>query len=156
MSATVGSESVHATCPGCGKTIRIPAGRLQDAPRCPACRHGIFTGSPIALDDRSFDAFLCGNDLPVLVDFWAPWCAPCRAFAPVVEQAAQLLSSHAIIAKVNSDEAPTVSQRHQIRSIPTIALFKNGREVARKTGTLPLSELMRWLATMGIDRPSER
>ena len=155
MSATVGSESLHAACPGCGKTVRIPTSRLQDNPRCPSCRSSIFPGAPVMLDDQSFDQFLSKNDLPILVDFWAPWCGP-RTFAPVIEGAAKAFSSQVIVAKVNSDEAPTVSQRYQIRSIPTVALFKHGREIGRKTGALPFGGLSQWMTTLGVSLPSGR
>jgi thioredoxin 2 len=154
MSATVSPESVHATCPGCGKTIRIPSARLEDNPSCPGCQSRIFSGAPIVLDDRSFDQFIARNDLPIIIDFWAPWCGPCRSFAPVIEEAARRLSSHVLVAKVNSDEAPAAAQRFQIRSIPTVALLRNGQEIARKTGALPLAALLQWMTSLGIRVPS--
>ena len=120
MNATDDSESLHATCPGCGRTVRIPASRLQDNPRCPSCRSGIFLG------------------------------------APVIEEAARAFASHVIVAKVNSDEAPAVSQRFQIRGIPTVALFKHGREIGRQTGALPSGALSQWLSTLGVSIPPGR
>ena len=156
MSAPAGSEAQCATCPGCGKTVRIPTARLQDNPRCPSCKSTLFPGTPIVLDDHSFDRFLSANDLPILVDFWAPWCGPCRNFAPVIEEAAKTFASQLIVAKVNSDEAPAVSQRFQIRSIPTVALFKQGREIGRQTGALPLGALSQWISASGISLPLRR
>ena len=156
MNATDDSESLHATCPGCGRTVRIPASRLQDNPRCPSCRSGIFLGAPVVLDDQSFDQFLSRNDLPILVDFWAPWCGPCRTFAPVIEEAARAFASHVIVAKVNSDEARAVSQRLQIQSIPTVALFMDGREIGRRSGAMLLGGLSQWMSTLGVRRPAGR
>ena len=156
MNATVDSDSLHATCPGCGKTVRVPASRREDNPRCPSCKSSLFQGTPIVLDDHSFDPFLAKNDLPILVDFWTPWCGPCRTFAPIIEEAAKAFASRLIVTKVNSDEAPTVSQRFQIRSIPTVALFKGGRELGRQAGALPLGTLSQWLATLGVSPPRRR
>jgi thioredoxin 2 len=130
--------------------VRVPAARVKDDPRCPACHESLFTGAPIALDDGTFDRFVLHNDLPVLIDFWAPWCGPCRTFGPVIEEAARRWASRIIVAKVNSDEAPAVAQRHQIRSIPTITLYKEGRELARKLGAVPLGELERWISSHGV------
>ncbi len=150
MSSSPTANGIHATCPGCGKVVRIPAIRLSDRPRCPSCKAGIFAGEPVVLDDGSFGSFLACNDLPVLVDFWAPWCAPCRAFAPVIERAATVFSPQIIVAKVNSDEAPALSQRLQIRSIPTILLFRQSREIGRQAGAMPLEVLTPWLSSLGI------
>jgi thioredoxin 2 len=153
MSTATQSTAIHAVCPGCGKVVRIAAERMQDRPRCPSCKQGIFTGEPVVLDDRSFGNFISGNDLPVLVDFWAPWCGPCHTFGPVIEQAAKAFSTQVIVAKVNSDEAPAASQRLQIRSIPTVVLFSQGREIARQTGAMPMNTLRQWMSASGVMRP---
>ena len=155
MHHPAASDSLHATCASCGQAVRIPAARLREGPRCPSCKNAILSTSPIELDDQSFDRFLARNDLPVLVDFWAPWCGPCRAFAPVIEDAARTLATQVRVVKVNSDLAPTVSQRLQIRSIPTVAVFRSGTEVARQSGAMPARALSQWLRVSGvIDQPS--
>ncbi len=154
MHHKTGAESIHATCAGCGQAVRIPAARLGADPRCPSCKASVLSASPIELNDLSFDRFLARNDLPVLVDFWAPWCGPCRAFSPIIEDAARTLATQIRVVKVNSDLAPAVSQRLQIRSIPTVAVFRNGVEIARQSGAMPAKALSQWLLISGvIDQP---
>ena len=154
MHNPAAGDSVHATSGSCGQAVRIPTGRLRENPRCPSCKNAIFSASPIALDDQSFDRFLARNDLPVLVDFWAPWCGPCLAFAPVIDDAARTLATQLRVTKVNSDLAPTVSQRLQIRSVPTLAVFRHRVEVARQSGAMPARALAQWLRASGVIDPS--
>jgi thioredoxin 2 len=132
-------------CPSCQSLNRIPSARLGDNPRCGKCKQPLFTGRPIVLTDRTFDRHLSRSDVPLVVDFWAPWCAPCKMMAPFFEQAASELEPHAQLVKVNTDENPMLAQRYQINSIPTTAVFKGGREVARQPGAMNLPQLLQWI-----------
>jgi len=139
------SPSQIVVCPNCQSVNRIPAARLGDDPRCGKCKKSVFTGQPIVLTDQTFDKHLSRSDLPLVVDFWAPWCGPCKMMAPFFEQAAAELEPQVRFAKVNTDENPILSQRYQISSIPTTAVFKGGREVARQPGAMNLAQLLQWI-----------
>lgn len=131
------------TCPHCLRKNRVPAERLHDGGRCGGCGQALFTARPVSLDATGLDAHLAA-DLPLIVDFWAPWCGPCRQFAPVFEQAARELEPQARLAKVDTEAAPALAQRFGIRSIPTLMVFRQGREVARIAGALPLPQFLQW------------
>jgi len=132
----------HVACAHCGAVNRLPAERLGDDPDCGRCHRPLLDGQPIALDDHSFDALVAASTLPVLVDFWAPWCGPCRQMAPAFDAAARQLKGRALLVKVNSDESPALAQRFAIRSIPTLVRLQGGRELRRSSGALPTAQIV--------------
>lgn len=141
------TDSIHLVCPHCDAINRLLQSRLTDNPVCGQCKKALFNGEPLELDARRFDHHLSRNDLPVVVDFWAPWCGPCRMMAPNFHQAAIDLEPRVRMLKVNTQIEQTLAARFAIRSIPTLAVFRNGREVARKSGALDLGTLKRWIGS---------
>ncbi len=138
------SGSLHLVCPHCDAVNRIPAARLGEHPNCGRCHRPLFQAHPVALTSANFQKHISRNEIPVLVDFWAPWCGPCKMMAPAFEQAAAQLEPRVRLAKVNTEEEQMLGMQLGIRSIPTLVLFQNGREIARQPGAMGPSDILRW------------
>ena len=137
-------DTVQLVCPACGGLNRVPRARLGDGPICGHCRARLFPGQPIALDEARFRRHLRHDGVPLLVDFWASWCGPCRAMAPEFEAAARVLEPEMRLAKLSTEEAPGVAQELGIAGIPMLGLFVGGREVARRAGAMPARQIVAW------------
>ncbi len=135
----------HIACPQCDAINRVPGARLGDAPKCGKCGQALLPAAPIELTDADFSAQIQGTSIPVVVDFWAPWCGPCRAMAPHFQRLASQLSPNVRLAKLNTDENPGTAGRYGIRSIPTLILFKSGQEVVRHPGAMDSNRLAAWI-----------
>ena len=140
------TESTLIACPACNGLNRVPDERREDGPTCGKCGKPLFDGHPVALDEAGFHAHVERATLPVLVDFWAPWCGPCRMMAPQFEAAAQRMEPFVRLAKVDTEAQQALGARFGIRSIPTVALFLEGKEIARQAGAMNAADILRWTA----------
>jgi thioredoxin 2 len=138
-------DTLHIVCPHCTATNRVPAARLRECPNCGKCKQTLFTGHPVALDAGGLARQIEASDVPLVVDFWAPWCAPCRAMAPQFARAARELEPEVRLAKVNTEEEQALAAKLGIRSIPTVVVFRGGREIARQAGAQDAESLVRWV-----------
>ncbi len=138
------NDKIHIVCPNCDSINRVPNSRLGEGPKCGKCGSPLFTAHPVELGDHNFQKHIGKNDIPVLVDFWAPWCGPCRMMAPAMEQAASMLEPHVRVAKLNTEEARQTAAIFGIQSIPTVIIFKQGQEVARQSGAMDAGSLVAW------------
>ena len=146
---TSNGQFVHVVCGHCDSVVRLPPERLSQSPRCPKCHFALFEGAPITLTAANFDKHVSRDDLPLVVDFWAPWCGPCLAMAPFFEQTARQLEPKLRFAKLNTEEHPAPAAKFNIRSIPTMIVFRGGKEIGRQIGAMDAATLARWLGSLG-------
>jgi thioredoxin 2 len=139
------SEPVHVVCPQCSTVNRVLPERLGPGAKCGKCKQPLFAGEPVELDERNFDTHVGKSDLPIVVDFWAAWCGPCKMMAPHFERAAAEIEPAARLAKLDTEASPQVAGRYGIRGIPTVIIFRKGAEIARQSGAMDYATLTRWI-----------
>ena len=139
-------STLHIVCPSCQAVNRIPSERLAQHPRCGKCKEALFTGHPLELTVRDFQQHIGRNDIPVVIDFWASWCGPCKMMAPAYAQAAVKLEPQFRLTKLNTEMEQGIAAQFNIRSIPTLVIFKAGREIARQAGAMSAADIVRWIS----------
>jgi thioredoxin 2 len=142
------NDTLQIVCPDCGAINRVPSSRVGETPSCGRCHAPLFQGKPVALDGASFARHVGSADLPLLVDFWATWCGPCRMMAPHFEDAARHLEPAIRLGKVDTDAEPELARQFSIQSIPTLIVFRGGREIARHSGAMSGADIRRWAASV--------
>jgi thioredoxin 2 len=142
------SKRTQVVCGHCDSVVGVAEDRLTQAPRCPNCHFPLFEGKPLTLNATNFDKHVSRSDLPLVVDFWAPWCGPCIAMAPFYETASRQLEPMLRFAKLNTEDNPVPAARFNIRSIPTIIVFRGGKEIARQSGAMDVAGLTRWVSSV--------
>jgi len=139
------ADTLHIVCPACSSINSLPRGRLNAGPKCGKCKSELFTGHPVELNSSTFAKSITRSSIPVVVDFWAPWCGPCKMMAPAFAQAAAQMEPSVRFTKLNTDEEQDIARQFNIMSIPTLAIFKGGREIARQAGALDAGRLVSWI-----------
>lgn len=139
------TDMIHIICPSCQAKNRIPVGKLGAKPNCGACKAPLFPDAPFELDEAKLNKHLKGDEVPLLVDFWAPWCGPCRSMAPMFADAARQMSPQVRFAKLDTEKHQNVGGRFQIRGIPLIILFDKGQEIARQAGAMNAGQIVQWV-----------
>lgn len=145
---TSDGRRIHVVCGHCDSVVRLPSNRLSESPRCPSCHSALFEGTPLTLTSANFDKHVSRGDLPLVVDFWAPWCGPCLAMAPFFEKTARQLEPKLRFAKLDTEDHPAPAAKFNIRSIPTMIVFRGGKEIARHSGAMDGAALTRWLSSV--------
>jgi len=140
------SNTKHIVCPACNAVNRIPSAKIDSRPSCGKCHKALFDGHPVTLTSENFQKHIGRSDITVVVDFWAPWCGPCKMMAPAFEQASADLQPTVRLAKLNTEDENDVGARLNIRSIPTMVIFKNGKEVARQAGAMSTADIKSWIS----------
>lgn len=142
--------TINLTCQKCNATNRLPSDRLQDQPKCGKCKSPVYNGKAINLNLANVSSVLTNNQVPVIVDCWAPWCGPCKTFGPIFDAVAKEYEPKLRFAKLNTETQQNIAARWHIQSIPTLILFKQGKEVTRVSGAMPATQFKQWLQQQGL------